>query len=80
MDYLLKRFNLLDELFPNRLRVHKITFEHSYYPVRVGDAVILNYERAGLKNVKAKITAQSIKCETGCSIQETAVYTTKLWR
>ena len=60
--------------------VHKITFEHSYYPVRVGDAVILNYERAGLKNIKAKITAQSIKCETGCSIQETAVYTTKLWR
>lgn len=59
---------------------HTITFEHAYYPVRVGDAVILNYERAGLKNVKARITSQSIKCQTGCSIQETAVYTTKLWR
>lgn len=29
MDYLLKRFNLLDELFPNRLRAHKITFEEA---------------------------------------------------
>jgi hypothetical protein len=29
MHYLLKRFNLLDELFPNRLRAHKITFEEA---------------------------------------------------
>lgn len=59
---------------------HKVTFTHSYYPVRIGDAVILNYRGAGLKNVTAKITAQTIKCTTGCSIQETATYTTKLWR
>ena len=31
-------------------------------------------------NVKARIISQNIKCTTGCSIQETAIYTTKLWR
>lgn len=59
---------------------HTVTFTHAYYPVRVGDAVILNYKRAGLTNILAKIKAQTIKCTTGCSIQETATYTTKLWR
>lgn len=29
MKHLLERFNLLDELFPNRLRAHKITFEEA---------------------------------------------------
>ena len=59
---------------------HKITYKHGYCPVRVGDSVILNYERAGIHNVKAKVVSQSIKCETGCPVEETAVYTTKLWR
>ena len=59
---------------------HTVTFEHAYYPVRIGDAVMLNYKRAGLKNIIAKITSQTIKCSTGCTIQETATYTTKLWR
>lgn len=59
---------------------HKITYTHGYCPVRVGDCVMLNYERAGLRNIKAKVTSQSIKCETGCPVEETAVYTTKLWR
>jgi len=39
MKYLLKKFNLLDELYPNRLRSHKFTFEEvkevaSKYPTR----------------------------------------------
>ena len=59
---------------------HKITYTHGYCPVRVGDCVMLNYEKAGIRNVKAKVISQSIKCATGCSVQETAVYTTKLWR
>lgn len=59
---------------------HEITYTHGYCPVRVGDCVLLNYEKAGLQNVKAKVISQSIKCETGCPVQETAVYTTKLWR
>lgn len=59
---------------------HKITYSHGYCPVRVGDCVTLNYKRAGLSNVKAKVISQSINCKTGCSVEETAVYTTKLWR
>lgn len=59
---------------------HTITYKHSYCPVRIGDCVTLNYKRAGISNIKAKIISQSIKCETGCPVEETAVYTTKLWR
>lgn len=59
---------------------HTITYTHGYCPVRMGDCVLLNYERAGLRNIRAKVTSQSIKCSTGCSVEETAVYTTRLWR
>ena len=59
---------------------HTITYSHGYCPVRVGDCVLLNYEKAGLHNVRAKVISQNIKCVTGCPVQETAVYTTKLWR
>lgn len=58
---------------------HTITYKHGYCPVKVGDCVLLNYSRAGLENVKAKVISQSITCETGCPVEETAVYTTKLW-
>lgn len=58
---------------------HTITYTHGYCPVRIGDCVLLNHSRMGLVNVKAKVTSQSIKCETGCQVEETAVYTTKLW-
>lgn len=59
---------------------YTITYEHGYCPVRVGDCVRLNYTRAGLKNIKAKVINQTITCETGCSVSETAVFTNKLWR
>lgn len=59
---------------------HKITYRHSYCPVKVGDCVTLNYKRSGLVNVRAKVISQSISCETGCPVDETAVYTTNLWR
>jgi hypothetical protein len=59
---------------------HTITYSHGYCPVRIGDCVLLNYKRAGLENVKAKVITQSIDCTPGCRVQETAVYTTKLWR
>lgn len=58
---------------------HTITYTHGYCPVRIGDCVILNYKRMKLTNVKAKVISQSIKCETGCQVEETATYTTKLW-
>ena len=59
---------------------YKITFTHGYYPIRLGDCVGLNYKRAGLTDIKAKVISQSIKCEPGCPVTETAVFTTKLWR
>lgn len=59
---------------------YMVTYTHGYCPVRVGDCVRLNYSRAGLKNVKAKVISQSIRCEPGCPVTETAVFTNKLWR
>lgn len=58
---------------------YSISYSHGYCPVRVGDCVRLNYTRAGLKNIKAKVTSQSIKCEPGCAVSETASFTNKLW-
>lgn len=58
---------------------YKIKYTHAYCPVRVGDCVRLNYNRAGLTNIKAKIISQSIKCEPGCPVDETAIFTAKLW-
>ena len=58
---------------------YTITYTHGYCPVRLGDCVRLNYERAGLMNVKAKVISQSIKCESGCPVTEKAVFTVKLW-
>lgn len=64
--------NLLKELSTIEC---KVSFSHGYCGVRVGDCVLLNYERAGLKNVKAKVTSQSIECRPGCKVSATAVYT-----
>lgn len=59
---------------------YSISYSHGYCPVRVGDCVRLNYTRAGLTNVKAKVISQKIKCESGCEVSEKAVFTKKLWR
>lgn len=58
---------------------YSVTYTHGYCPVRIGDCVRLNYTRAGLTDIKAKVTSQTIKCESGCQVTETAVFTTKLW-
>lgn len=58
---------------------YTISYSHGYCPARVGDCVRLNYNRAGITNIKARIVSQSIKCEAGCKVTETAVFTTKLW-
>lgn len=58
---------------------YTVTYSHGYCPVRLGDCVRLNYERAGIVNVKAKVIKQSIKCTTGCQVSETATFTNKLW-
>lgn len=59
---------------------YAVSYSHGYCGVRLGDCVRLNYKRAGITNVKAKIISQSIKCEPGCPVTEKAVFTTKLWR
>ena len=69
--------NLLEELSTVE---YTISYTHGYCPVRLGDCIRLNYERAGLNNIKAKVISQNIKCVPGCPVTEKAVFTTKLWR
>ncbi len=59
---------------------YSVSYTHAYCGVRVDDCVRLNYERAGIKNVKAKVVSQNISCVQGCPVSEKAVFTTKLWR
>lgn len=59
---------------------YTITYTHGYCPVRVGDCVRLNYKKAGLTDIKAKVISQNIDCTAGCPVTEKAIYTTKLWR
>lgn len=59
--------------------VYTVTYTHGYNNTRIGDCVRLNYVSAGLNDIKAKIISQSIKCESGCSVTEKAVFTNKLW-
>lgn len=57
-----------------------VAFKHGYCPARVGDCIRINYEDAGLSNVKARIIKQSITCEPGCPVTTKAVFATELWR
>jgi hypothetical protein len=59
---------------------YTITYEHGYCPVRPGDCVRINHPKAGLDDVKAKIISQNIKCESGCPVKETAIYTMNFWK
>lgn len=58
---------------------YTVSYTHGYCPVRLADCVRLNYSRAGINGVKAKVISQSIKCTSECQVTEKAVYTTKLW-
>ena len=59
---------------------YSVSYTHAYCPVKQGDCVLLNYSRAGINNVKAKVVSQSINCTPSCPVTEKAVFTTKLWR
>ena len=77
--------NQIDEYAERLLRElstleYTVTYTHGYCPTRIGDCVRLNYSRAGISDIKAKVISQSIKCEPGCPVTEKAVFTTKLWR
>lgn len=43
------------------------------------NGIVVPMIKDGLSDVKAYITNQSITCEPGCPIEETAVYTKELW-
>lgn len=58
---------------------YTISYTHAYCPVRIGDCVRLDYARAGLNNVRAKVVSQNIKCELGCQVSEKAIFTAQLW-
>lgn len=68
---------LLDELSSLE---YTVSFTHGYCGTKLGDCVRLNYKRAGMQDIKAKIISQSIRCATGCTVQEKAVFTSNLWR
>lgn len=77
--------NIIDEYAERLLKElstveYTVTYTHGYCGTRLGDCIRLNYSRAGLSGIKAKIISQSIKCEPGCPVTEKAVFTTKLWR
>ena len=59
---------------------YQVSYSHGYCPVRVGDCVRLNYKRAELNDIKAKVISQSIKCDSGCVVSETAIFTRNLWK
>ena len=76
--------NQIDEYAKQLLRnlsslEYTVTYTHGYCPVRIGDCVRLNYARAGMTDVKAKVISQSISCVPGCPVTEKAVFTTRLW-
>ena len=57
-----------------------ISYSHGYCPVRVGDCVRINYTRAGISNIKARVISQTIKCDEAAEVSEKAVFTTNLWK
>lgn len=59
---------------------YQITYKHAFCPdVRLGDCVRFNYTRADYRNENAKVIRQTIRCEEGCPVEETAVLTNHLW-
>lgn len=59
---------------------HAVSYSHGYCPVRNKDCVRLNYTRAGVSDIKARVISQSIKCTASCTVSEKAVFTNNLWR
>ena len=59
---------------------YTVSYTHGFNQVRIGDCVRLNYTRAGITDIKARVVSQTIKCEPGCSTSEKATFTQKLWR
>lgn len=67
----LEQFNTLE---------YRISYSHGYCGVNIGDAVYINYPEAGLEFAKAIVVSQKIDCKTGCTVEETAVFTKSLFQ
>lgn len=91
---ILRRFGNPELAYPNQETVNEyaaqllrelstveytLSYSHGYCPVRIGDCVRINYTKAGIVDVKAKVISQSIKCTPDCPVSEKAIYTVKLW-
>lgn len=77
--------NMIDEYANQQLETlstleYTVSYTHGYNPVRIGDCVRLNYTRAGITDIKARVISQTIKCESGTPVSEKATFTQKLWR
>lgn len=58
---------------------YTINYSHGYCPVRLYDCVRLDCTKAGISNLRARVTSQTIDCSTGCKVTETAVCSKKYW-
>lgn len=58
---------------------YKISYKHGYCGNNIGDCVRINYPQAGINNEKAYVVSQKIDCKTGCTVEETAILTKKLF-
>lgn len=58
---------------------YKISYKHGYCGNNIGDCVRINYPQAGINNEKAYVISQKIDCKTGCTVEETAILTKKLF-
>lgn len=63
-----------------------ISYEHGYIkvnekPINIGDGVVFHINNEpDLYGVRGRVISQSITCEPGCPVSETAAYPVKLWR
>lgn len=59
---------------------YKLNYSHGYCPVTIGDSIRLNYKKAGLYNIKAKVMSQTYNCGKSMSVSETAAFPVNLWK
>lgn len=57
----------------------KMSYEHAYCPVTIGDCVEMNYKRGGITGVKMKVISQSISCTPDAKVSEVAEFSKELW-
>jgi hypothetical protein len=58
---------------------YTLQYSHGFTTARVGDCVRIYYSKAGLEDVKVRISSQTIECVPGCKVSETGVYTQRLY-